>query len=96
MPPPASDTKIAAVQNGGVIRLAEAADGQEAGRSGCHDPHACGRDAWLLVAPCWGWPAAGDAAIRRFIDGWNDRCQPFAWTKPAGEILTHATSKETS
>jgi hypothetical protein len=21
------------------------------------------------------------AAIRAFVDGWNDRCQPFAWTK---------------
>jgi transposase len=36
------------------------------------------------------------AAIRRFIDGWNDRCQPFTWTKPADEILTHAMRKETS
>jgi hypothetical protein len=25
------------------------------------------------------------AAIRR--DGWNDRCEPFTWTKPADEIL---------
>jgi transposase len=31
------------------------------------------------------------AAIRRFIDGWNDRCQPFTWTKTADEILPHAT-----
>jgi transposase len=23
------------------------------------------------------------AAIRRFIDGWNDRCEPFTWTKTA-------------
>ena len=30
------------------------------------------------------------AAIRRFIDGWNDRCRPFTWTKTADEILTHA------
>jgi len=35
-------------------------------------------------------------AIRRFIDRWNDRCQPFTWTKPADEILAHATRKETS
>jgi len=27
------------------------------------------------------------AAIRRFIDGWNQRCQPFAWTKAADQIL---------
>lgn len=29
-------------------------------------------------------------AIRRFIDGWNDRCHPFTWTKTADEILPHA------
>jgi transposase len=28
------------------------------------------------------------AAIRRFCDGWNQRCQPFAWTKDADQILT--------
>ncbi len=26
-------------------------------------------------------------AIRTFIDGWNDRCQPFVWTKTADELL---------
>jgi transposase len=31
------------------------------------------------------------AAIRTFIDGWNDRCEPFAWTKTADQILPHAT-----
>ena len=31
------------------------------------------------------------AAIRIFIDGWNDRCEPFTWTKTADEILPHAT-----
>jgi hypothetical protein len=33
------------------------------------------------------------AAIRRFIDGWNDRCEPFVWTKTADEILEHAKPK---
>jgi transposase len=27
------------------------------------------------------------AAIEDFIDGWNDRCHPFTWTKTADEIL---------
>jgi hypothetical protein len=31
------------------------------------------------------------AAIRTFIDAWNDRCQPFIWTKTADQILPHAT-----
>ena len=26
-------------------------------------------------------------AIEAFIDGWNDRCHPFTWTKTADEIL---------
>jgi transposase len=30
-------------------------------------------------------------AISGFIDGWNDRCRPFSWTKTADEILPHAT-----
>jgi transposase len=29
------------------------------------------------------------AAIRAFIDGWNDRCHPFTWTKTADELLDH-------
>jgi transposase len=29
------------------------------------------------------------AAIERFIDGWNDRCHPFVWTKTADELLDH-------
>ena len=36
------------------------------------------------------------AKIGQFIDGWNDRCQPFVWTKPADELLTKIKRKETS
>ncbi len=35
-------------------------------------------------------------AIRTFIDGWNDRCHPFIWTKTADQILPHATRQPTS
>ena len=28
-------------------------------------------------------------AIETFIDGWNERCHPFVWTKPAEELLDH-------
>jgi transposase len=31
-------------------------------------------------------------AIETYIDGWNQRCQPFTWTKTADEILSKATS----
>ncbi len=27
------------------------------------------------------------AAIEAFIDGWNERCQPFTWTKTADEMF---------
>ena len=30
-------------------------------------------------------------AIESFIDGWNERCQPFVWTKTADKIIPHAT-----
>ncbi len=36
------------------------------------------------------------AAIRRFIDGWNERCHPFSWTKTADEIRPHAMRQTTS
>ena len=36
------------------------------------------------------------AAIETFIDGWNERCHPFVWTKTADEILTKAHRKQTS
>jgi transposase len=35
-------------------------------------------------------------AIRQFIDGWNDRCEPFTWTKDADTILAKADRKQTS
>jgi hypothetical protein len=32
----------------------------------------------------------------RFVDGWNDRCHPFVWTKSAEEILAKADRSATS
>jgi transposase len=34
-------------------------------------------------------------AITRFIDGWNERCEPFIWTKDANTIITKAHRKST-
>ena len=34
--------------------------------------------------------------IRTFINGWNDRRQPFTWTKTAEQILTKANRQTTS
>jgi transposase len=34
-------------------------------------------------------------AITRFIDGWNERCEPFIWTKDADTIITKAHRKST-
>jgi transposase len=36
------------------------------------------------------------AAIRAFIDAYNDRCRPFVWTKTAEDILPRATRQPTS
>ena len=37
------------------------------------------------------------AAIGIFIDGWNERCQPFVWTKTAEQIIPRTTrGKDTS
>jgi transposase len=33
-------------------------------------------------------------AIRRFVDGWNDRCHPFVWTKSPDEVLSHAQRRK--
>jgi len=35
------------------------------------------------------------AAIEAFIDGWNERCHPFVWTKTADEILNKKHRKQT-
>ena len=37
-----------------------------------------------------------EAAIGTYIDGWNDRCKPFVWTKTADQILNHSRSQKTS
>jgi transposase len=34
--------------------------------------------------------------IRAFITGWNDRCQPFTWTKTANQILAKTHRQTTS
>src|SRR5579884_492357 len=36
------------------------------------------------------------AAIRSFIDAYNERCEPCVWTKPADDILPRATRQQTS
>ncbi len=35
-------------------------------------------------------------AIQCFIDGWNERCEPFVWTKDADAILAKANRQATS
>jgi transposase len=36
------------------------------------------------------------AAIHTFINGWNQRCHPFTWTKTADEVLPHTSRKRNS
>jgi transposase len=44
------------------------------------------------------FPSVADlvAAIRRFVDGWNQRCHPFVWVKDADDIMVKATRKRTT
>jgi hypothetical protein len=37
-----------------------------------------------------------NAKIRAFINGWNDRCHPFVWTKTADQILEGANRQDAS
>jgi hypothetical protein len=37
-----------------------------------------------------------NAKIRTFIDGWNDRCHPFVWTKTSDQILAKANRQNAS
>jgi transposase len=34
--------------------------------------------------------------IRAFINGWNDRCHPFIWTRPADQVLGKIKRKKNS
>ena len=68
-----------------------------------HEPNRAIR---ILALGAWAVPVATVIAISvglrlgprpdrrdpRLIDGWNERCHPFAWTKTADQILPHATS----
>ena len=33
-------------------------------------------------------------AIATFIDAWNERCEPFVWTKTADELLPHCKPRK--
>ncbi|MBK6870832.1 MAG: hypothetical protein IPJ14_09640 [Kineosporiaceae bacterium] len=35
-------------------------------------------------------------AIEAFMDGWNDRCEPFTWTKTPDQIIAKAVRTTTS
>jgi hypothetical protein len=35
-------------------------------------------------------------AITAFMDGWNDRCQPFVWTRDAETIIANAHRQSAS
>jgi hypothetical protein len=32
--------------------------------------------------------------IRLFIDGWNELCHPFVWTKSPDDVLEHARPRK--
>ena len=50
---------------------------------------------WRRERACCGDRGDGvTSASRRFTGGWNDRCEPFTWTKAADEILAKAIRKK--
>ena len=65
---------------------------------------------WMNMVECWFSMAERQAIhrgtyrsrrelkakIRASIDGWNERCHPFAWTRTAKQLLAKATRKKTS
>jgi transposase len=65
---------------------------------------------WLNLVEVWfsiierqaihrgSFPSVGDLMIkiRAFINGWNDRCHPFIWTKPADQVLQKIKRKKNS
>ena len=55
---------------------------------GIIEPHAIHRGSYRSVTDL-------TRAIRAFIDGWNQRCHPFVWTKTADQILTKANRRKT-
>jgi len=74
----------------------------------CHFTPTSG--SWLNLVEVWfsiiekqaihrgSFPSVRDlmTKIRAFINGWNDRCQPFVWTKPADQILDKIKRKKNS
>lgn len=63
---------------------------------------AVGRDHLLVDAPgdldldALSLRARFPAKIRAFITGWNTRCHPFIWTKPADQVLDKVKCKRNS
>jgi len=56
-----------------------------------HDDH---RHGTTPYSPRWRWPPGG--ADRSVLCGWNQRCQPFAWTKDTDQILANLNSGNTT
>ena len=65
---------------------------------------------WMNMVECWFSMAERQAihrgtyrsvrelntTIRAYIDGWNERCHPFTWTKTAEQVLAKVTRKKIS
>jgi transposase len=65
---------------------------------------------WMNLVECWFSLAERQAIhrgtyrsvrelntkIRAYIDGWNDRCHPFTWTKTAEQVIAKAHRKKIS
>jgi transposase len=81
-----------------------------AGNSRIHVHFTPTSGSWLNLVEVWfsiierqaihrgSFPSVRDLMIkiRAFISGWNDRCHPFIWTKPADQVLEKIKRKKNS
>ena len=108
-PPRPRLPRPAAAFDYGQLRRPQASEGQSlAGGEPAHShPTSTTSGSWLNLVEVWFWIIERQAIhrgsfasvrelmikIRTFINGWNDRCQPFMWTKTADQILKKANRK---
>ena len=94
----------------GQLRRPQASEGEGLAGGEPQDPYPLHltSGSWLNLVEVWfsiierqaihrgAFPSVRDLMIkiRAFINGWNDRCQPFVWTKTADQIPTKVNRKQ--
>ena len=50
--------------------------------------------AWLRAKALVAYKPDQSHEAARFIDGWNDRCHPFTWTRTPEDVLRYARNRQ--